>query len=155
MGVDTESVCSGGGILAAIERAGMTVTETARAMGVPRNRLSEALHGRRCFAAEHLERLPVAVLAPIVARLAERCGFGLVDLPTADVVTSSARALARVAKESADVVSVYAESLADGHMCAAEGARIDAECEQAIRAFRAVQLQARSAVRERVIGVAV
>lgn len=152
---EPESVCSPRAVMAAIEAAGSTVSECAEAMGLHRPRLSEALHGRRKMPAEWLDLLPVDVLTPIVARLAHRCGLGVVDLPDADVVTSDVGTLADLVTECADVTRAYADALRDGYITADEASRIELEALDAIRTLWSVVLHMRSAKRERVIGVAV
>ncbi len=152
---DTEGPCSGPALQRAIALAGMSISEVSRLSGIHRTRLSEALHMRRGVPARWLPMLPPAVLGHVVAGLAEVCGLGLCDLPTAETVTSDVGALSDVVSESADVARVYSEALRDGYLCAAEAEAMERECDEAIAALLSVRMRARAAKRERVIGVAV
>jgi hypothetical protein len=85
--------------------------------------------------------------------MAARDGLVVTDLPSAGEMGDDFRAIAAAQRESADVVARGLDALADGRMCAREGAELAAECDEAIAALLAIRERARLAQREGVIGL--
>jgi hypothetical protein len=107
----------------------------------------------RAVPLEHVLGLPDDAYRVVVDKLAQRAGLALVDMPKAGEMGDDFRAIAAAQRESADVVARGLDALADGRMCAREGAELAAECDEAIAALLAIRERARLAQREGVIGL--
>lgn len=95
--------------------------------------------------------LPEAVRLALAEMLIGE-GRAIVTIPGAsEREGSDLLAVARVQRESGDVISAVLSALADGHMTGAEGAHVERECDESIAATLAIREVARAAQRERVL----
>jgi hypothetical protein len=77
----------------------------------------------------------------------------VVELPEPSTLRSSMRLAAAAHREHGETIAAYLEGTDDGRLDAAEGERIERECDEEIAVLLAIRAQARLAQRERVIGV--
>ncbi len=122
----------------------VTVTELSR--------VTDPMSGRM-FPLEHALALDERAYRRFVGDLAARAGLAVVDLPKPSAVSDELRALATAQRETSQAIAHGLEAWADGHMCCAEGVRVEQECDEAIAALLVIRERARVAKREGVVGL--
>lgn len=136
----------------ALDAAGCSHTEAGALVGVDRStvdRWADA-HDVLSISVADLAALPLSVRRALVGEVTPE--LALVELPSvgADLGCDLAHAT-EAHRESAEAVAVALAAVADGHVSADEGARLVAECDQAISALLRLRALGQTAVRERVI----
>lgn len=143
-------------LAAAIQGAGLTHTEVAAAVGVPRQRVDEwcAVDSDKHIQLADGCGTPEPVRLALAAHLAGP-GYVVTALPpVAAARAADLRLAADAQREASEAVAEYLEVCADGRIGASEGRALERACDEAIAALCAVRERARLAQRERVIGVA-
>lgn len=130
----------------AMERGGWTDEAFAAAVGVSATMVMKWRTGDRPVPAYAL-----FALADEGRRLA--AGALVTAGPERDKHGDNFRLHAKLAKETADVVTRHAMALADGHMTAAEASKLRPEIWEAAGVLRLLGADCETALRERVIGL--
>jgi hypothetical protein len=112
-----------------------------------------AENGERHLPFHQVLGLPPNVLRHILGEVADTLGLAVVELPGEPSTADDLRMLARAQRETGDAVASGLDAMADGHITRSEGAKIEAECDEAIAAFLVLRERARQAQREGVVGL--
>ena len=100
----------------------------------------------------HVLRMPRAVALRLLNEVAAQHGACVVELPEAGEVKSGTYA-AETLKEYGEFLGEVSAAMADGHVCRAEGGRLEAEGMDVVRLVMAAVVLGRQAQREGVVGV--
>jgi hypothetical protein len=135
--------------------ANVTHVGAAEAIGMASAHLTECAKpgGAKHLHVADAPALPLPVALDI-ARYIAGDAYAVIALPTGETtdVASDLLLAAAAQRESSDAISALLMGVADGHLDSREGAKLEREADEAIRALLAVREVARRAQRERVIG---
>ena len=140
-------------LLRALARCGLTARAMwAHAIGISREYIDRCVAGEKQIHAADLLHAPEPVRLDFAQALIGE-GRAVVDLPVGLSARDDLALVIRAQKETTEAINAHLAALADGRMDAAEGASLEAECDEGIAALLAIRERARLAQRERVIGL--
>lgn len=123
----------------------------ADAIGISREYIDRCVSGDKQLHAADLLFAPGPVLVAF-CKLALGAGRGVVDMPAGLDAKDDLALVIATSRETTGAVNEMLSCIADGHMTAAEGAKLEREADEAIAALLSVRERARMAQRERVLG---